>query len=147
EAELEYALRAGAAGRYAWGDGNPPKVLYNLTGDGERSTHLHRSWAKAFPHYNDGYWGPAPVGSFPPNKFGLQDMNGNVSDWAEDCWHDSYTRAPADGRAWVNPGCAERVVRGGSWGSAPDQARAAFRLAAPPDTRSARVGIRIARDL
>lgn len=147
EAEFEYAARAGTKTRFEWGDGNPKRVYANLTGDGDRSPRLHRSWAKAFPRYSDGYWGPAPVGSFPPNKFGLQDIDGNVSSWVEDCWHENYTRAPADARAWVNPGCAERVVRGASWGSAPDQARTAYRLAAPPDTRSARVGIRIARDL
>jgi formylglycine-generating enzyme required for sulfatase activity len=147
EAEFEYALRSGTSTRYPWGDGNPGKVYGNVTGDGDRSPRLHRSWAKAFPRYNDGFWGPAPVGSFAANHFGLQDMDGNVSEWIEDCWHDSYTRAPVDGRAWVNPGCAERVVRGASWGSAPEQARSAFRLAAPPDTRSARVGIRVARDL
>lgn len=147
EAEFEYALRAGSTARYPWGDGNPVKPTENLTGDGDRSPHLKRSWAKAFPKYDDGFWGPAPVAKFPPNAFGLRDMDGNVSEWTADCWHDNYTRAPADSRAWVNPGCAAHVIRGGSWGSAPDQARSSYRLAAPSDTRSARVGIRVARDL
>jgi len=147
EAEFEYALRAGGTTRYPWGDKNPTHVHANLTGDGDRSPHLRRSWAHAFPKYSDGFWGPSPVGSFAPNKFGLQDIDGNVSIWVEDCWHENYMRAPADSRAWVNPGCAEHVVRGGSWGSAPDQSRSAFRVAAPADTRSARVGIRVARDL
>ncbi|MHB8448482.1 MAG: SUMF1/EgtB/PvdO family nonheme iron enzyme [Rudaea sp.] len=147
EAEFEYALRAGSTTRYPWGDGNPPHVTDNFTGDGDRSPHLKRSWAKAFRHYDDGYWGPAPIGKFPPNAFGLIDMDGNVSEWVADCWHDNYTRAPADSSAWMNPGCAEHVIRGGSWGSAPDQVRSAYRLSAPSDTRSARVGIRVARDL
>ncbi|MDR3388223.1 MAG: SUMF1/EgtB/PvdO family nonheme iron enzyme [Rudaea sp.] len=147
ETEFEYALRAGSTTGFPWGDGNPAKVFGNVTGDGDRSPRLKRSWAKAFPHYDDHYWGPAPVGSFPPNKFGLHDIDGNVSEWVQDCWHDNYTRAPADSRAWVNPGCANRVVRGGSWGSAPDQERSAFRISAPADTRSARVGMRVARDL
>jgi formylglycine-generating enzyme required for sulfatase activity len=149
EAEFEYSLRAGAATRYPWGDGNPTKIYDNVTGDGERSPspRLKRSWAKAFPHYDDHYWGPAPIGVFAPNKFGLRDMVGNVSEWVADCWHDNYTRAPADSRAWINPGCASHVVRGGSWGSAPEQVRSAFRIAAPSDTRSARVGVRVARDL
>lgn len=147
EAEFEYALRAGTTTRYEWGDRNPTRVYANLTGDGDRSPHMHRSWAKAFPKYSDGFWGPSPVGSFEPNKFGLRDIDGNVSDWIEDCWHENYTRAPADSRAWINPGCSEHVVRGGSWGSSPDQARSAYRLAAPAETRSARVGIRVARDL
>ena len=147
EAEFEYALRAGSATRYPWGDGNPARVYANVTGDGERSPHLKRSWAKAFSHYDDHYWGPSPVGSFPANKFGLRDIDGNVSEWVADCWHDNYTRAPADSRAWINPGCASHIVRGGSWGSAPEQVRSAFRIAAPSDTRSARVGVRVARDL
>jgi len=147
EAEFEYALRAGSTTRYPWGDGNPTRVYGNLTGDGDRSPHLRRSWAKAFPRYNDGFWGPSPTGSFEPNKFGVRDIDGNVSIWIEDCWHENYTRAPADSRAWVNPGCTEHVVRGASWGSAPDQSRSAYRLAAPADTRSSRVGIRVARDL
>jgi formylglycine-generating enzyme required for sulfatase activity len=146
EAEFEYALRAGSAARYPWGDGNPPRGADNITG-GELSPRLKRSWAKSFPRYDDNFWGPAPLGKFHANAFGLIDMDGNVSEWVDDCWHDNYTRAPANSRAWVNPGCAEHVVRGGSWGSAPDQVRSAFRLAAPTGTRSARVGIRVARDL
>jgi formylglycine-generating enzyme required for sulfatase activity len=147
EAEFEYALRAGSSTRYPWGNGNPPRVLDNFTGDGDRSPKLKRSWAKAFRRYDDGYWGPAPIGKFPANAFGLIDMDGNVSEWVADCWHDNYTRAPVDSSAWMNPGCAEHVIRGGSWGSAPDQVRSAYRIAAPSNTRSARVGIRVARDL
>jgi formylglycine-generating enzyme required for sulfatase activity len=147
ETEFEYALRAGSSERYPWGSANPTIIYENITGDGDRSPRLKRSWSKAFPRYDDHYWGPAAVGTFPPNKFGLRDMDGNVSQWVEDCWHDNYTRAPADSRAWMNPGCASHVVRGGSWGSAPDQVRSAFRIAAPTDTRSARVGMRVARDL
>lgn len=146
EAEFEYALRAGSAARYPWGDGNPDKPLGNFTGEGDRSP-SKRSWSQAFPRYSDGYWGPAPVRSFPANPFGLFDMDGNVSEWVEDCWHDNYVRAPRDSNAWVNPGCERRVVRGGSWGSDPAQVRSAFRIAAPAETRSARVGFRVARDL
>lgn len=146
EAEFEYVLRAGSAARYPWGEGNPARVLANLTGDGDRSP-SRRTWANAFPSYGDGFWGPAPVGSFEPNAFGVHDIAGNVSEWTEDCWHDSYARGPVDGSAWVNPGCARRVIRGGSWASSPDQVRSAFRLTAVPGATNARVGIRIARDL
>jgi formylglycine-generating enzyme required for sulfatase activity len=146
EAEFEFALRAGSTTRYWWGDGSPDRVVENLTGDGERSP-SRRTWSNAFPNYDDGHWGPAPVRSYPPNPFGLHDMNGNVSEWVEDCWHDTYVRAPADGRSWVNPGCERRVIRGASWASAPDQARSAFRLNATADTRGARVGFRVAREL
>ena len=146
EAEFEYALRAGSVTRYPWGDGDPPRVLANLTGAGDRSP-SHRTWSRAFPRYNDGYWGPAPVQSFAANAFGLFDMEGNVSEWTADCWHDNFIRAPRDASAWVNPGCERHVVRGGSWGSDPDQVRSAFRLSARSETRSARVGFRVARDL
>lgn len=146
EAEYEYAERAGSGTRYPWGEGDPDKVVGNFTGEGDRSP-SKRSWSIAFPHYSDGYWGPAPVRSFPPNAFGLYDMDGNVSEWVEDCWHDNYIRAPRDSAAWVNPGCRQHVVRGGSWGSDPDQVRSAFRISATADTRSARVGFRLARDL
>lgn len=146
ESEFEYAERAGSTTRYPWGDGNPAKVVANLTGEGDRSP-SKRGWSNFFPHYSDGYWGPAPVRTYPADAFGLYDMAGNVSEWVDDCWHDNYTRAPRDSSAWVNPGCERRVVRGGSWGSDPLQVRSAFRLSAPADTRSARVGFRVARDL
>jgi formylglycine-generating enzyme required for sulfatase activity len=87
------------------------------------------------------------VKSFQPNPFGLYDINGNVSEWVADCWHDSYLRAPRDGSAWINPGCSAHVVRGGSWGSAPDQDRSAYRQGVEADVRSARVGFRVAREL
>jgi len=146
EAEFEYALRAGTTTRFFWGNGNPLRVVGNYTGDGDRSR-KGRAWTRAFPRYSDGYFGPAPAGSFPANEFGLFDLNGNVSEWVEDCWHDSFLRAPDDGSAWVNRGCARRVVRGGSWGSASEQFRSAYRTPSPPDVRSARIGFRVARDL
>lgn len=146
EAEFEYALRAGTQTRFWWGDGDPKTKLANVTGDGDRSPGK-RSWGRAFASYNDGFWGPAPVRSFPANPFGLYDLDGNVSEWVDDCWHDNYVRAPRDSTAWVNPGCARRVIRGGSWGSAPDQVRSAYRLGTQADARSARVGFRIARNL
>lgn len=146
EAEFEYALRAGTQTRYPWGEGNPTRLVGNLTGDGDRSD-SRRNWVNAFSNYSDGFWGPAPVRSYEANRFGLHDMAGNVSEWVEDCWHDNYQRAPTDGSAWVNPGCNRRVIRGGSWASSPDQARSAFRLTASPTTTNARLGFRVARDL
>jgi formylglycine-generating enzyme required for sulfatase activity len=85
--------------------------------------------------------------SFVPNPFGLFDINGNVSKWVEDCWHDNYIRAPRDGSAWINPGCDTRVIRGGSWGSSPDQVRSAYRQGADATVRSGRVGFRVVREL
>jgi formylglycine-generating enzyme required for sulfatase activity len=111
EAEWEYAARAGTTTAYFWGDeigeGNA-----NCTGCGSQ-------W--------DGKI--APVGSFAANAFGLHDMHGNVWEWVEDCWHDSYAgNPPADGSAWTAGGrCNLRVVRGGSWDSHPQNLRAANR--------------------
>ena len=146
EAEFEYALRGGRHMRYPWPDGKPPKGAGNLTGALDRSP-SGRKWANAFPSYADGYWGPAPVASFAPNAFGLHDLAGNVSEWVADCWHDSYRRAPANGGAWINPGCRTRVVRGGAWASAPEQARSAWRAPAGVETTNARIGFRVVRDL
>lgn len=146
EAEFEYALRAGTQSRYPWGDGNPDRVVGNLTGEGDRSP-SKRSWARAFPNYSDGHWGPAPVRSYGANAYGFFDLIGNVAEWVQDCWHENYVRAPRDSGAWDNPGCQRRLLRGGSWGSSPDQSRSAYRLPAANDLRSAQVGFRIARDL
>ena len=78
---------------------------------------------------------------------GAFDLAGNVSEWVADCWHDGYRRAPTDGSAWVNPGCRDHVIRGGSWASSPAQTRAAWRAPANVDTTNARLGFRVARDL
>lgn len=147
EAEFEYALRAGSQGRYPWGsDGVPPPRFGNVTGGNDVSP-SGRHWNNAFVSYGDGYWGPAPGGSYLPNAFGLYDLGSNVSEWVSDCWHASYRRAPADGASWFNPGCRSRVVRGGSWASSPTQARAAWRSASDSDMTSARVGFRVVRGI
>ncbi|MGQ0802160.1 MAG: SUMF1/EgtB/PvdO family nonheme iron enzyme [Pseudomarimonas sp.] len=146
EAEFEYVLRAGVDARFPWGDASPTEYVGNLTGASDRSA-SKRNWVNAFENYSDGYWGPAPVGQFEANRFGLEDIVGNVSEWVEDCWHDTYQRAPADGSAWVNDGCNRRAIRGASWASAPDQVRSAFRLNAVPTTTNARLGFRVAREL
>lgn len=146
EAQFEYVLRAGSSTVFPWGDAEPPARIENLTGALDVSPGGRR-WSNAFAGYGDGYWGPAPVARHVGNAFGVSDMNGNVSEWVEDCWHDSYARAPRDGSAWVNPGCARRVVRGGSWGSSPEQTRSAFRASSSAAATSARVGFRVMREL
>ena len=146
EAEFEYALRAGTATRFPWGEGAPPAGSENLTGALDRSPR-GRSWSNAFAGYGDGWWGPAPAGSFAANAYGLHDMAGNVSEWIADCWHEGYRRAPANGSAWVNPGCRNRMYRGGSWASAPAQVRPAWRAAGGTDVTNARVGFRLVRQL
>ncbi|PTN54685.1 formylglycine-generating enzyme family protein [Stenotrophomonas panacihumi] len=147
EAEFEYALRAGSQGRYPWGDaGTPPEGAGNFTGGNDVSP-SGRHWNNAFVGYGDGFWGPAPVASFRANAWGLWDLGGNLSEWVGDCWHASYRRAPADGAAWFNPGCRQRVIRGGSWANSPQQTRAAWRLSQDSDTTSARIGFRLVRGI
>ena len=146
EAEFEYMLRAGSQGRFPWGDGAPPEGAGNFTGGGDTSP-SGRQWRNAFKGLDDGAWGPAPVRSYRANAFGLHDVPGNVSEWVADCWHDSYRRAPVDGRAWFNPGCRTRVVRGGSWASSPAQTRSAWRLGSDANTTNARVGFRVVREI
>ena len=72
-----------------------------------------------------------PVGSFGvANNFGLYDMHGNVWEWCQDHWHDSYKGAPTDGSAWIDPEAEEdanRVLRGGSWLGNPRYCRSAAR--------------------
>lgn len=146
EAEFEYALRAGSGEAFPWGDGAPPESAGNFTGGLDRSPG-GRSWSNAFAGYGDGHWGPAAVGSFAPNRWGLHDLAGNVSEWVADCWHASYRRAPRDAAPWINPGCRTHVIRGGSWASAPEQTRSAWRAPAARDTTNARIGFRVMREL
>jgi formylglycine-generating enzyme required for sulfatase activity len=92
---------------------------------------------------------PAPVGSFPANKVGLYNMVGNVLVWIEDCVHQNYNGAPADGSAWLTHSgdCSRRILRGGSWDAVPDSLYFAVRGAYSSETRTTYIGIRVARTL
>ena len=73
-------------------------------------------------------------------------MHGNVWEWVEDCWHESYDDAPDDGRAWRKEKggeCVARVLRGGSWFSLQGVARSAFRGRDNPDDRGNLIGFRV----
>ena len=130
EAEWEYAARAGTTSRYHWGD-SVGQGNANCDGCGSR-------WDKSRT---------APVGSFLANRFGLYDMSGNVWEWVEDCWNDSYRGAPTKGRAWTPGDCSRRVLRGGSWFIGPKVLRAAVRVADTSGNRISLFGFRIARTL
>ena len=67
------------------------------------------------------------VGSFPPNAFGLYDMHGNVWEWCQDSWHDSYKGAPQDASAWIDNDNKYQILRGGSWDYLPRDCRSASR--------------------
>jgi formylglycine-generating enzyme required for sulfatase activity len=129
EAEWEYAARAGSNTRYSWGD-EPGIGNANCNGC-------------------DGAWTlqAAPVGSFRPNAFGLYDMEGNVWEWVEDIWHDSYEGAPADGSAWLQGDASYRVVRGGSWHNETELVRAAIRFERERKVEFDTLGFRVARTM
>jgi formylglycine-generating enzyme required for sulfatase activity len=136
EAEYEYVERAGTATVYPWGDDIKLSgaAMANCNGCGS----------------NWDLQQPAPVGSFPPNKFGLYDMAGNVFEWTEDCGHSDYKNAPGEGSAWREDDggeCSGHIVRGGSWGSSPNELRSAFRTLSTAGTRYDSLGFRIARTL
>ena len=96
ESEWEYAARAGAPTLPPWGDN-----------ESERCRHANgQDSPKEMTPCDDGHAGTAPVGSYQANVWGLHDVLGNVWEWTEDCWHDSYAGAPGDGSAWKSGDCA-----------------------------------------
>ena len=99
------------------------------------------------PDCDDGYAQTAPAGTFAANAFGVHDMLGNVWEWTEDCWNDSYKGAPDIGSAWYSGNCGRRVLRGGSWSSLPGFVRAANRSGSGIGFRIFDIGFRVARTL
>lgn len=87
------------------------------------------------------------VGSFGPNAFGLNDMHGNVWEWVDGCYEESYESAPIDGSvAKGSVGCSG-VLRGGSWINYPRYLRAAYRSRDLTFARTGHFGFRLARTL
>lgn len=146
EAEWEYVLRAGDERIYPWGDKSARPRKGNLAGGRDRFPN-GRNWRNAIARYADGHWALAPVRSYASEPYGTFDMLGNVSEWVEDCWHENYRRAPADGGAWVNPGCRQRVLRGSAWLSSIDQSRGSFRMPLDAERSNPRLGFRVVREL
>jgi formylglycine-generating enzyme required for sulfatase activity len=110
EAEWEYACKAGATGDYDFGQADKLRQFSWFADNGDQKTH--------------------PVGQKKPNRWGLHDMYGNVSEWCEDVYEPAYYKSsPAtDPLGPPSPGKdVQRVMRGGSWKSTPEMCRATFR--------------------
>jgi formylglycine-generating enzyme required for sulfatase activity len=152
EAEWEYAVRGLTSASephtiYPWGD--------QPEGGCEYANALDVNMPETLAFERQGLNCPnssvmaTHVGSFKPNKFGLNDISGNLAEWVEDCWHESYHGRPTDASAWIkgaDPNC-ERVIRGGSWAGELDHLRAASRVKLQDDLFGFNIGFRVARDL
>lgn len=147
EAEWEYAARAGSAARFHFGEDDKDYCRHGNGVDATARAEVPGAAAWSALPCRDGYAFTAPVGSFLANAFGLHDTHGNVFEWAEDCWNDDYKGAPADGAAWLNGDCAQRVQRGGAWGYPRDYLRIAVRGRQPQGYRYINAGVRVAREI
>jgi formylglycine-generating enzyme required for sulfatase activity len=148
EAEWEYAARAvsgdALAPKFSFGDNTNEVCAF---GNGADATAREHNGGGSGAECSDGYATTAPAGSFKPNPFGLFDVHGNVWEWVEDCWNESYDGAPADGAAWKAGDCGSRVVRGGSWNSDVPKLRSATRGWNQPSGRNRSIGFRVVREL
>jgi eukaryotic-like serine/threonine-protein kinase len=132
EAEWEYACRAQTTSPFSCGE-TITTDLANFDGNFNYSDEPKGQYRER----------PMPVGSFPPNKFGLHDMHGNVWEWCADNWHENYLGAPQNGSSW-NDNNETRVLRGGSWNNIPKNCRSASRNSLSVNNQSNSVGFRIA---
>jgi formylglycine-generating enzyme required for sulfatase activity len=123
EAEWEYACRGGRQQRYCGSDNIDSVAWYDKNSNSK--TH--------------------PVAGKLPNAYGLYDMSGNVWEWVEDGYHDSYQGAPTDGSTEGKDD--KRVLRGGSWVYGSDLARSASRFRVVSSYRDGGNGFRVARML
>ncbi|MBN2992849.1 formylglycine-generating enzyme family protein [Pseudomonas cedrina subsp. fulgida] len=133
EAQREYAARAGSTG---------PFPFPFDEGKGYSIAEHANTYGPA-----DGYSYSSPVGSYPPNAFGMYDMHGNVYERVADCEHANYIGAPTDGSAWTEANCEGYMIRGNDWGEAPVFSRSGNRNNIYPQTRGDWIGFRVVRDL
>ena len=142
EAEWEYACRAGTTTPFHFGQTITTDLAnYDGTDDPDGK------WSGSYGQGPKGEYRKetTPVDHFAiANAFGLCDMHGNVWEWCQDHWHDSYEGAPMDGSAWLSENeNASRVGRGGSWIVIPRHCRSACRDPITPDNRDSFIGFRV----
>ncbi|HSE98619.1 MAG TPA: formylglycine-generating enzyme family protein [Blastocatellia bacterium] len=138
EAEWEKAALGGLEGsKYPWGDEEyDAGGRYRANGGSDSDNDRIRS--------KDGFLYTAPVGSFPPNGYGLYDMAGNVWEWCADFYDEGYYSRSPDTNPRGPDGGQKRVLRGGSWFGGPARLQCAARLWNYPLIRYASTGFRIA---
>ena len=146
EAEWEYAARGNTGTARYWGDNPDEACGFANTADMTAQAQIHGASSWTIHNCTDGFAYTAPVGSFKPNVFKLNDMLGNLWEWTEDSYHDSYKDAPADGIVWQGDG-ARRMLRGGSWNNGALNVRSAVRDSNNPALRFSIFGFRLARTL
>jgi formylglycine-generating enzyme required for sulfatase activity len=141
DSEWEYAARAGTTTRYPWGD----KIDHNYGNFGNDSEQLGGMVEGRDKWDNE----TAPVASFPPNAFGLYDMQGNVFEWLQDCYKKDVSDGPSDGSPNLDSDCRTRMFRSGTFVSHPFMHRSGNRSPGyVPTTRGRNyLGIRVARTL
>jgi formylglycine-generating enzyme required for sulfatase activity/DNA-binding winged helix-turn-helix (wHTH) protein len=143
EAEWEYAARAGTTTPFSFGDYAHKRVC-DYAKFADASTRF--AWKDPLCSSDFGH-GAAPVGRHLPNPWGLHDMHGNVWEWVEDCWHNSYNGAPGDASPWLEDDkgdCTHRITRGGSWRNAVHDLRVTGRLKYPIEHAAQVRGFRVA---
>lgn len=142
EAEWEYAARGAGGLSVAAEEADADLCAGDNVAD--------RSAGSIFPALqtsdcSDGHPYTAPTDRHGDATF--SDLRGNVFEWTQDCWNASYQGAPRDGAAWESGNCSSRVLRGGSWYTAPKELRVTYRNRFDMDYRSNTFGFRIARDI
>jgi sulfatase modifying factor 1 len=142
EAEWEYAAGGGDKEyKYSWGDGRPIKEKGGNIAD-KSAKRVFPAWT-IWKGYDDRYIYVAPTGSFRANRFGLNDMTGNVSEWCGD-WYGEYSAGISTNPRGPRRG-TDKVKRGGSWFNFPDDIRVTKRDHAVPAYADFSLGFRVAR--
>jgi formylglycine-generating enzyme required for sulfatase activity len=117
---------------------------YACRAETDTAYHFEPTLTEELANYNASVRRTTPVGQYPANLWGLQDMHGNVLEWCQDHWHSNYDNAPPDGSAWIEGGDSNRrILRGGSWVSNPRNCRSAYRFNFTPGNRNGNVGFRV----